>query len=376
MKIASIVCAYPPYTGGIGNSAKQINDLLEQNHDISVFTPETMKPWLRYGHGAFMPQLLWKLKKFDYLYLHYPFFGTAEIVWLFKLFFPKTKLIIHYHMDVKHSSWLNSLLSLPGKLILNSLLSRAEVIVSASLDYIKSSQIKSYYEKNKTKFQEIPFAVDTKKLQPKLLNRPIKNEVLAKAQKIVHYVNDKFIKKNIVNLIFIGGLDQAHYFKGIDVLLEALLLSTYKNWRLKIVGDGNKRFAYEEKSRRLLLNDKIEFAGRLNNADLIRSLQNADLLILPSINNNEAFGIVLIEALACGVPVLASDLPGVRKVFKEGAQGLLAKPNDINDLKNKLEIILTNEKMRRQMALNARSLAEEKYNLELMKIRLEKLLKS
>lgn len=376
MKIASIVCAYPPYAGGIGNSARQINELLGNKHDISVFTPFTTKPWLRYGHGAFMPQLLWKLKKFDCLYLHYPFFGTAEIVWFFKLLNPQKKLIIHYHMDVKQASWITKLLSLSGLLIRASLLKQAEIIVTASLDYIKSSQIKNYYEKNPNKFREIPFAVDTKKLQPKLINRLTENQILAKAQKIVHYVNDKFIKKNIVNLIFVGGLDQAHYFKGIDILLEALFLSTHTNWRLKIIGDGDRRFAYEEKSRRLLLNDKIEFTGRLSDADLLRSLQNADLLILPSINNNEAFGIVLIEALACGVPVLASDLPGVRKVFEEGVQGLLAKPNDVNDLKNKIELILTNEQLRRQIALGARNLAEEKYNLELMKERLENLLPS
>jgi glycosyltransferase involved in cell wall biosynthesis len=376
MKIACVVCAYPPYAGGIGNSAQQINNLLGENHHISVFTPTTTKPWLRYGHGAFMPQLLWKLKRFDYIYLHYPFFGANEIVWLFKLISPKTKLIIHYHMDVKHSNWLTSLLSAPSKLILGSLLNRSEIIVSASLDYIKSSQIKNYYQKHSSKFREIPFAVNTKKLQPKLINRLTKNEILTRTQKIVHYVNDKFIKKNIVNLVFIGGLDEAHYFKGIDILLEALFLSTCQNWRLKIIGDGNRRSVYEEKAKNLLFNNKIEFTGKLSDAELTRSLQNADLLILPSINSNEAFGIVLIEALACGVPVLASDLPGVRKVFTEGVQGLLAKPNNANDLKNKLEFILSNEPVRRQMAIAARQLAEEKYNLELMKARLENLLKS
>jgi hypothetical protein len=101
MKIASIVCAYPPYAGGMGNSAKQINELLSDKHEIKTFTPYTTKAFLRYGHGAFFPQLLWQLKKFDYIYLHYPFFGTAEIVWLFKIFHKKQKLIIHYHMDVK-----------------------------------------------------------------------------------------------------------------------------------------------------------------------------------------------------------------------------------------------------------------------------------
>lgn len=373
MKIASIVCAYPPYAGGIGNSARQINELLGDKHEISVFTPFTAKPWLRYGHGAFTPQLLWRLRDFDYIYLHYPFFGTAEIVWLFKLFNPQKKLIIHYHMDVKHSGWITKLLSFPSRLIRTSLLKQSELIVTASLDYLKSSQIKKYYEKNSGKFKEIPFAVDTKKFQPRLFNRPTDNKALAKAKEIINYVNDKFIKQRALNFLFIGGLDKAHYFKGLEVLFQALFLTTKTNWRLKIIGDGDNRFNYEESVRRLLLDKKIEFAGKLSEPELIRSLQNADLLILPSINSNEAFGIVLIEALACGVPVIASDLPGVRRVFNPEIEGLLAKPNDVQDLKNKLEFILGNEGARRKMAQAARQLAEEKYALALMKTRLENL---
>jgi len=375
MKIASIVCAYPPYAGGIGNSAQQINQLLGDKHEVTNFTPANMKPWLQLGHGAFAPQLFWKLNKFDYIYLHYPFFGTAELVWFFKLFFHKPKLIIHYHMDVKGLSPLAKFLSWPSLLVRNSLMKQAEIIVSASFDYIKTSQIKNYYMAHPEKFREIPFAVDTKKFQPKLLNRELDNKTFARAQEIVHYINDKFIKRNRVNLLFVGGLDQAHYFKGIEVLLNSLVITTNRNWRLKIVGDGNLRPKYEDLARHLKIEKQVEFAGKLNDADLVRALQNADVFILPSINGNEAFGIVLIEALACGVPVIASNLPGVRQVFSDQIQGLLAEPNNVNDLKQKLEVIMNDEKWRAKMALAARRLAEEKYSLGQMKNRLEELFK-
>ena len=371
MKIASIVCAYPPYAGGIGNSAQQINQLLEGQHEISTFTPSSVKPWLRMGHGAFLPQLLWKLKKFDYIYLHYPFFGTAEVVWFFKLFFRKPKLIVHYHMDVEGLSPLAKILSLPSRFILNSLLNQAETIVSASFDYIQNSDIKKYYKKNPNKFREIPFGIDTNKFQVKLINRHLENKAIARAQEIVHYINDKFIKRNKINLLFVGGLDQAHYFKGIEVLLNSLFLTTNKNWNLKIVGEGDLRLSYEELAKHLKIDKKVEFAGKLNEADLIRAFQNADLFILPSINNNEAFGIVLIEAMACGVPVIASNLPGVRSVFSDHVQGLLAEAGNAEDLKKKLEFIFNNEEMRRVMSLAARRLAEEKYDLNKMKIKLE-----
>jgi glycosyltransferase involved in cell wall biosynthesis len=373
MKIASVVCAAPPYAGGIVGSAEQISQLLSAQHEVVNFNPTTVRPWLKYGHGAFLPQLLWRLKSFDYIYLHYPFFGTAEVIWLAKLLGARPKLIIHYHMDVKNLSLLAKFLSLPSRLIRDSLLDQAETIVTASLDYIKNSQINKYYLAHPEKFQEIPFALDLQKFIPKNLHQPASNKIVAYAQEIVHYINDQFIKKHRLNLLFVGGLDKAHYFKGIDVLLSALGGLPSTAWRLTIVGEGDERPRYEKLAADLGLTDKIEFAGKLNETDLIRTYQTADLLILPSINSNEAFGIVLIEALACGVPVLASDLPGVRRVFANFQEGLLAEPGNATDLRKKLEFIFANEELRREMALAARRLAEKKYGLGLMSERLEKL---
>jgi len=375
MKIASLVCAYPPYAGGIGNSAKRINQLLEEKHEITVFTPANTKAWLKYGHGAFLPQLFWKLNRFDYIYLHYPFFGTAEVVWFFKLFFKRPKLIVHYHMDVRNFNLFSRILSLPNRLIRKSLLNQAEIIVSASFDYIKESQIKNYYQSHPEKFREIPFALDVNKFQPKLINRQLENKTFARAQEIVHYINDKFIKRDRVNLLFVGGLDRAHYFKGVEVLLNALVITTNRNWRLKIVGSGDLRARYEEQTKHLRLDKQVEFVGNLGEPELIRAFQNADLFILPSTNGNEAFGLVLIEAMACGVPIIASNLPGVRQVFNDHVQGLLAEPGNVNDLKNKLEFIFNNEEMRRVMALAARRLAEEKYDKNIIKNQLENLFK-
>lgn len=375
MKIASIVCAWPPYAGGIGNSAQQINQLLAEKHTITTFTPATIKPWLRYGHGAFIPQLFWKLNKFDYIYLHYPFFGTAEVVWFFKLFFRRPKLIIHYHMDVKNSNLFTRIFSLPSRLIRHSLFNQATTIVSASLDYIKDSQIKNYYQKHTAKFQEIPFGRDLEKYKPKVISQPFDNKIIARAKEIVHYINDKFIKRDRLNLLFVGGLDRAHYFKGLEILLNSLVIVDPKKWQLKIVGDGDLRPYYEELAKKLKLDKHVEFKGKLNEAELIRAFQEADLFILPSINSNEAFGLVLVEAMACGVPVIASNLPGVRQVFTNHIEGLLFEPGDSEDLKKKLEFIFNNEEVRRVMSLAARRLAEEKYDLVKMKTRLENLFK-
>jgi len=141
---------------------------------------------------------------------------------------------------------------------------------------------------------------------------------------MINYINERFIKKNRLELLFVGGLDRAHYFKGFNVMLDALAGLAAANWRLTVVGDGELRPSYAARAAALGLEKKISWAGRVSEADKIRAYQNADLLLLPSINSNEAFGFVLIEALACGVPVIAADLPGVRRVFSDRQEGLLA----------------------------------------------------
>ncbi|NCO00147.1 glycosyltransferase family 4 protein [Candidatus Falkowbacteria bacterium] len=376
MRIAQVACVSPLATGGIATGARLTEQLLGDEHEIVNFNPDSVSPWLKYGYGAFLPQLLWLLPRFDYIYLHYPFFGTAEIIWLLKSFAPKRpKLIIHYHMDVKNLSLFAKIASWPSRLIRRSLFSQAEYIVSASLDYIKTSNIKKYYHSYPEKFREIPFGIDLKKFQPKIINQTSTNPLLQQTKEIIHYINDHFIKKSRLDLLFVGGLDDAHYFKGIDVMFRALSGLTAKSWRLKIIGDGNRRADYEKMADTLGLSKKIEFAGRLSETELIRSYQNSDLLLLPSINSNEAFGLVLIEALACGVPVIASDLTGVRRVFNNNKEGLLVAPGSAADLKNKLDYILDNEDKRREMAQAARLLAKNKYDWHLMQKNLKKLFK-
>jgi glycosyltransferase involved in cell wall biosynthesis len=372
LKIANIVCAFPPYKGGIPNSAKQIAELLSDKFEVENFHPDNLKPWFRRGHGAFAPSLFFKLRKFDYIYLHYPFFGTAEVVWFFKLLYKKPKLIIHYHMDVKNLKFAEKLLSLPSNLILKSLLKKAELIVSASFDYLKNSKIKNYYHLRPDKFKEIPFAIDLEKFKPKEIKQEGGQGLIAKAKSFINFVNNRFIKKDKVEFIFVGGLDSAHYFKGLENLIKALSFSP-GNWSLNIVGDGDLRKKYEEDVYKVGLEKKIIFRGKLSDDELIRAYQEADCLVLPSINNNEAFGIVLIEAMACGLALIASDLPGVRSVFENEREGLLVKTDDVISLKEALERIINDRGLRKSMSLAARELTTRKYSEDKMKERLERL---
>lgn len=361
MKIAHLSCVYPPYKGGIGNVASQyFENLKKLGYDIDVYTPQYVtkllpecagvhyeKPLLSSGNGAFLPQLFLRLRPYDIVHLHYPFFGTAEIVWLQKvLSLTRYKLVIHYHMDTPGLSSLARILSLPTRLIESSLFNQAAAITCASLDYVKNSNISHVYQNNNAKFYEIPFGVDTEFFKP-----------------------DNKIKKDKKRLFFISNLDKAHYFKGVDVLLDAFAKTADKKAVLYIGGEGDMKAGYMKKSVTLGIKDRVKFLGKLSPDELVRNYQTAAVTVLPSINSHEAFGLVLIESLACGTPIIASDLPGVRSIFSDQFIGEKIKAGDSDDLAIKLNSMLNKQDLE-TMGKRGVSLAREKYSWEKSAIKL------
>jgi glycosyltransferase involved in cell wall biosynthesis len=354
MKIAQIVCVFPPYQSGIGNVAYHFAEELSRlNNEVTVFAPaqklanekkygfdlQELNPYLRYGNAAFLPQLVWRLKNFDIVHLHYPFFGATEPIWLAKILgLVGKKLVIHYHMDIESLPITAKILSWPNNIIRASLFGRADAITCASLDYLQNSQIKDSYKTEPAKFFTIPFGVDLEKFKP---------------------ADDWHKKKN--NILFVAALDRAHYFKGLDILLKAMT-HINKEIKLTIVGSGELLADYQTQAKELEIAERVVFAGAVADKELPKYYQQADLLVLPSINKHEAFGLVLLEALASGVPVVASDLPGVRSVFVDSQQGYLSLPGDINSLTEKIKQVLDNDANWQKMCQQAHAWAEEKYS--------------
>ncbi|MEK7067646.1 MAG: glycosyltransferase family 4 protein [Patescibacteria group bacterium] len=377
MKIAVVTPTFPPYRSGMGNSAAELARLLARGNEVVVFTPlfpseersdeesitvqndkikvEYIKPLLQLGLGAFIPKLYQELKNFDAIYLHYPFFGGAEVVWLFKLFNPKVKLVIHFHMDTPALSWPAKILSLPSLVIKKSLFKRADKIISASLDYVAHSSVKKYFQSWPEKFNEIPFGVHLDKFH-----------VLPYDIAALQALRDKLgIKKGERVILFVGALDQAHRFKGVDILLEAFSHNVQRithNAKLIIVGDGDLREMYEAQAKELKIAQDVIFAGRVTEEELVKYYNLADIFVLPSVDKSEAFGMVLVEAMACGVPVMASNLSGVRSVFINGVQGITVAPGSARHLQKKLEEYLRYPQKRLKMGRAARELVEEKYD--------------
>ncbi len=106
--------------------------------------------------------------------------------------------------------------------------------------------------------------------------------------------------------------------------------------------------------------DKIIFAGSPSREDLPKFYNFADVFVLPSVDKSEAFGIVLLEAMACGKPVVASELFGVRTLVSDN--GFLAEPKSAENLAEKINLILGDEDLRKRMGSNSRKIVEEKYS--------------
>ncbi len=396
MKIAHIVCALPPAKGGMGNGAYQFAKILSQiGYQVTVFTPAygyagfflkkrrlndnsaseelraadnkittyltrdlkderfnvvRIKPFLKYGYAAFLPQLLWRLRSFDIIHLHYPFYGAAEIVLLKKILSgKKMKLIVHYHMDTVGDGLRGFIFKFHRLFILPLLIRLANIITCASIDYIKHSNLSRYFEKYGGKFRQTLFGVDLNQFQPR----------------------ENIFERKEKTILFVGGLDRAHYFKGLDNLLKAVSKLNINSWNLVIVGDGDLRPRYENLCRFLNIDKKVKFAGRVDEEELAGYYNQCYVLVLPSTDKSEAFGMVLLEAMASGKPVIASNLPGVRSVFKNGIQGLTVKPGDVSDLVSKLKALLSYEKLAQDMGRAGRELAETRYGWDKVGERLD-----
>lgn len=130
-------------------------------------------------------------------------------------------------------------------------------------------------------------------------------------------------------VLFVGRLVPG---KGVDILLNALpaILAELPEARLTVVGDGPERGSLAELARRLNVDSRVAFAGPVAHASLAAHYRKAALLVLPS--REEGFGLVLVEALGCGCPVVASGLPAIRRLLLEGQAGRLFQEGDAADL--------------------------------------------
>lgn len=363
LRVAHVSATCPPYPGGTGVVAlRNAMELARRGHEAHVFTAarpgapaeETidgarvhhLRPWLRRGNAALLPQLFPRLRRFDLIHLHLPFYGGAEAVWA-----PAAAgipLVTTYHHDALLPGRLGRLSHRHDLFFSLRLMRLARFACFTSLDYARHCQFAPYAATLRA--VELPNGVDARRFSPGLRDQRLASELGVAGRKIV---------------LFVGALDRPHYFKGVDRLLAAMRWLERDDWRLIIAGAGDLRRDYQRRAVELGLGDRAVFPGFVPDAQLPDYYRLADVTVLPSTTAGEAFGLVLLESLACATPVIASDLPGVRAVVADGIDGYLVAPGDAADLAARLARLLSlPESERRGLGAAGRRKVAARYSWE------------
>ncbi|MBP1707255.1 MAG: glycosyl transferase group 1, partial [Chloroflexi bacterium] len=154
------------------------------------------------------------------------------------------------------------------------------------------------------------------------------------------------------NILFVGRLENR---KGLEYLLKAyrLIKPDCPNCRLIVVGPGTRlRRKYEKNIAESGLPDVV-FTGRVDNKELPRYYKTADIFCAPA-TGHESFGIVLLEAMATGKPVIASDISGYRSVIADGLDGILVPPKQEVPLAQAISSLMQNKTLRLQIGEKGR----------------------
>lgn len=270
----------------------------------------------------------------DVIHIHMPF-PLADIACLLSGY--KGKVILSWHSDIVKQKKLMVFY----KPFMKYLLERADNIIVATRGHIEGS---SYLKPYADKCRIIPYGIDTEKYHTD--NRNILE------------CNDKSSKK----ILFIGRLV---YYKGIDILIDAF--EHVKGCELFIVGTGKLENELIQKVTGRGMTDKIHFMGSLSDDDIKSALNNCDIFVLPSCEKSEAFGIVQMEAMVYGKPVINTSLPtGVPYVSKNGETGITVPVNDSRSLAEAIQKLTNDDELRKKYGETGYKRVREHFSMDKM----------
>ena len=282
----------------------------------------------RVGAVSLAPTLpIWLARsQADVLVLHEP--NPMALVAYF-LARPKIPLVVWYHSEVIRSQWKYQLFYEP---FLEFALRRASRIVVASPPMRDVPALVRYRDKCVV----VPFG-----LRVERYGRGVESESRVEMTRRVG---------TRPTLLFVGRLVG---YKGVDVLLRAL---PGLDADTVIVGDGPLRGSLEALACDLGISDRVRFLGEVPGDELLAWYHACDALVLPSVTRQEAFGMVQLEAMLCGRPVVSTALgTGVSWVNQHEHTGLVVPPGDVGELRKALACLLDNAELRQMLGMAARA---------------------
>ncbi len=241
------------------------------------------------------------------------------------------------------SAWGSDVMNFPEKsyfhkTLLKFNLKRADLVLATS-----NAIVKAIDEIIKVKIKIIPFGIDLNYFKPTEISKQIPQ-----------------------NTLVIGTVKSLEYVYGIDILIKAFksLKENNKNKKIKllIVGGGSKENEYKFLVEKLNIKDDVEFTGKVTYDDVIKYHNAIDIFV--NVSRNESFGVSVLEASACGNPVIATNVGGLPEVILKDETGILIESENIDETINAIEKLLSDEPLRIKMGENGKRFVRKYYNFE------------
>lgn len=343
MKVVHAAKFYPPVPGGMERIVGDLCDGTAAEWQVSVVAandrPRTVVERrgavevvraAAYGKAASVPicpSLPWHLwtRRADCVVLHEPNPIAGFGLWLRT---PAPRLVIWHHSDLLRPWW-----ALPtyARVVQRMLYRRADcVIVSNPVLAAQSALVQ-----RARRVAVIPFGIDLQRFERRDAAHAARVAALRR-------------EARAPRLLFVGRLV---YYKGVHVLLQAL-----RDWpgSAILVGDGPLEAELRAQAEALGVADRVRWAGRVEDDELPAYYAAADAFVLPSVAITETFGVAQLEAMACGLPVVSTDLPtGVPWVNRHGESGLVVRPGDAAALGQALQRLGSDADLRARLGEGA-----------------------
>ncbi len=363
MKILHLYKDYYPVLGGIENHIRLLAEgQAARGHDVTVLaTDRGLRTTTKKQGGVQVIKagrlltvaraplsltfpLLLARQRPDIAHLHFPYpFGEVSHLLLGRA----RRTVITYHSDiVRQKGWLR--LYRP---FLTRVLDRADRIIATSPRYIESSP---YLRPRADRCTVIPLGINLQRFQTV-------DSALVQALHTRFRSAPSADAPDYPLLLFVGLL---RYYKGLSYLLQAM---THIHARLLVIGQGPMESEWRRLAEELAIADKVHFLGQIPNEQLPAFYHAADLFVLPATHRSEAFGLVQVEAMAAGLPIISTELgTGTSWVNQHDETGLVVPPRDAPALAQAISALLAEPDRRQRMGQAGRERARREFSHTVM----------
>jgi glycosyltransferase involved in cell wall biosynthesis len=305
----------------------------------------SLTPLFRIANTEITPSLFMTLlsKKFDLIHSHIPTPWTVDMSMLATLIRRKP-LIITYHNDITAYGIHSYIAGIYNRIFLPLVLKKANYIIITRIQH-QSSFLHAFSDK----LIHIPPGVNAD-----------------------HFKPTQYPK--IGDFFFLSVLDEYHNYKGIDILFSAILQikDRFPDLRIVIGGSGSRAGHYKEKASQMGIQENLYFAGYIPENELISYYCGTSVFVLPSTDpTREGFGLVLLEAMACGRPVIATDIAGMAEDIENFRSGIIIPKESPEALAEAIGWCMEHTEELQMMGKFARALVEQRYDWKVIASNIE-----